>query len=75
MVQHEAALCSHQKFYEAYSKANMWLRVANDKLAECNDARTDKEQLEAKIERLQVIKMSNEPCAQFLFKDARFFEV
>lgn len=60
MEQHESALCSHQKFYEAYSKANMWLRVVNDKLAECNDACSDKEQLETKIERLQVSKIVDE---------------
>jgi len=52
--QQEQALRDHQEFYDAYSKAAMWLRSTNEKMLACNDARVEKEQLAAKIDKLQV---------------------
>lgn len=53
----DEGLRSHQEMFEAYSKAGSWLRATNDKLMAYNDVQTDKDQLVAKISKLQVIKL------------------
>jgi len=51
----EAAVASHQTLQDAYNKCCVWIRTFSDKLASCSEGQSEKEKLQANIDRIKVI--------------------